>query len=153
MIKKIQQTNICLATMGASHASPDYYPILLINGILGDGMSSRLFQTIREEQGLAYDIGSYINTYYETGNLVVSAGVDPAQTDATVRAILSELTQLCTTPVPADELERIKAYIRGGVLLGMEGTQQVASWLAGQESLRNHVMDIDEVIRILTVLP
>ncbi|HET9918962.1 MAG TPA: pitrilysin family protein [Ktedonobacteraceae bacterium] len=144
--KETEQTNICLATLGVSHDSANYYPLQLINGILGDGMSSRLFQSIREEQGLAYDIGSYLNTYYETGNLVVSAGVDPSQTEATVRAILRELTQLSTTPVPTDELERIKAYIRGGVLLGLEGTQQVASWLAGQESLRNSVMDIDEVI-------
>lgn len=144
--KETEQTNICLATLGVSHDSANYYPLQLINGILGDGMSSRLFQSIREEQGLAYDIGSYLNTYYETGNLVVSAGVDPSQTEATVQAILSELTQLSTTPVPTDELERIKAYIQGGVLLGLEGTQQVASWLAGQESLRNSVMDIDEVI-------
>lgn len=144
--KETEQTNICVATLGVSHDSANYYPLQLINGILGDGMSSRLFQSIREEQGLAYDIGSYLNTYYETGNLVVSAGVDPSQTEATVRAILRELTQLSTTPVPTDELERIKAYIRGGVLLGLEGTQQVASWLAGQESLRNSVMDIDEVI-------
>lgn len=144
--KETEQTNICLALPGASHSSASYYPILLINGILGDGMSSRLFQTIREEQGLAYDIGSYINTYYETGNLVVSAGVDPSQTEATVRAILKELTQLCTTLVPDDELERIKAYIRGGIQLGLEGTQQVASWLAGQESLRNRVMEVEEVI-------
>jgi predicted Zn-dependent peptidase len=152
--KETEQTNICLALPGASHSSPNYYPILLINGILGDGMSSRLFQTIREEQGLAYDIGSYINTYYETGNLVISAGVDPSQTEATVQAILNELTQLCTTPVPEDEFERIKAYVRGGIQLGLEGTQQVASWLAGQESLRNAVMDVDEVIaRINAVTP
>ncbi len=152
--KETEQTNFCLALPGASHSSPNYYPILLINGILGEGMSSRLFQTIREEQGLAYDIGSYINTYYETGNLVISAGVDPSQTETTVQAILHELTRLCTTPVPEDELERIKAYVRGGIQLGLEGTQQVASWLAGQESLRNHVMDVDEVIaRINAVTP
>jgi predicted Zn-dependent peptidase len=144
--KETEQTNICLALPGASHSSPGYYPVLLINGILGDGMSSRLFQSIREEQGLAYDIGSYINTYYETGNLVISAGVDPSQTEATVRAILQELAHLCTTPVAEDELERIKAYIRGGIQLGLEGTQQVASWLAGQESLRNRVMEVEEVI-------
>ncbi len=75
MIKKAtEQTNICLATLGSAYTSPDYYPLLLINALLGDGMSSRLFQSLREEQGLAYDIGSYLNSYYETGNLVVSAG-------------------------------------------------------------------------------
>ena len=147
MIKKdTEQTNICLATLGVAYLSPDYYPLLLINALLGDGMSSRLFQTIREERGLAYDIGSYFNSYYETGNLVVSAGVDPSQTEPAIRAIIGELTRLCEEPVPADELDRIKAYVRGGILLGLEGTQQVASWLGGQESLRNSVMDADEMI-------
>ena len=81
--KETEQTNICLATLGAAYTSPDYYPIMLINALLGDGMSSRLFQTLREEQGLAYDIGSYFNSYSETGNLVISAGVDP-YTDRTL---------------------------------------------------------------------
>jgi predicted Zn-dependent peptidase len=145
--KETEQTNICLATLGTAYDAANYYPMLLINALLGDGMSSRLFQTIREEQGLAYDIGSYMNTYYETGDLVVSAGVDPSQTELVIRAIVSELERLVANPVPADELDRIKAYMRGGVLLGLEGTQQVASWLGSQESLRNTVIDVDEVIK------
>ncbi|MEO8971814.1 MAG: pitrilysin family protein [Ktedonobacteraceae bacterium] len=152
--KETEQTNICLATLGAAYSSPDYYTLLLINALLGDGMSSRLFQTIREEKGLAYDIGSYLNSYYETGSLVISAGVDPSQTEATIQAILSELRQLCDTPVPIDEFDRIKAYIRGGMVLGLEGTQQVASWLGSQESLRNTVTDVDDILaRIDAVTP
>ena len=147
MIKKdTEQTNICLATLGAAYSSAEYYPILLINAILGDGMSSRLFQTIREEQGLAYDIGSYFNSYAETGNLVISAGVDPSQTELAIQAIIGELNQLREIPVPLEELRRIKAYVCGGMQLGLEGTQQVASWLGGQESLRNNVIDVDEMI-------
>jgi predicted Zn-dependent peptidase len=144
--KDTEQTNICLATLGTAHDGPEYYPMLFINALLGDGMSSRLFQTIREEQGLAYDIGTYVNTYYETGDLVVSAGVDPTQTRAAIRAIVMELDRLIETEVPEDELNRMKAYMRGGVLLGLEGTQQVATWAGSQESLRNKVIDVDEVI-------
>ena len=147
MLKKAtEQTNISLATLGVASASPDYYTLLLINALLGDGMSSRLFQAVREEQGLAYDIGSYFNSYYETGSLVVSAGVDPTNTSETIRAIITELTRLCLTPVSAEELERNKAYLRGGIELGLEGTQQVASWLGSQESLHSHVLSIDEVV-------
>ncbi len=147
MIKKdTEQVNIGLATLGISYTSADYYPFLLVNSLLGDGMSSRLFQSIREEQGLAYDIGSYFNSYYETGNLVVSAGVDPSRTRKAVSAIISELARLCDELVPNDELERIKAYVRGGVLLGLEGTQQMASWLGSQECLYNRIRDVDEVI-------
>jgi predicted Zn-dependent peptidase len=144
--KETEQVNLCLGTLGIAYLSPDYYTLMLINAILGDGMSSRLFQTIREEQGLAYDIGSYFNSYAETGNFVVSAGLDPSQVEAAVRAIVNELSSLCTTPVPTDELDRIKAYIKGGLLLGLEGTGQVAYWLGSQESLRGKILDIDEII-------
>jgi len=147
--KDTEQTNVCLATIGTAYASPDYYSLLLINALLGDGMSSRLFQSIREEQGLAYDIGSYLNSYAETGSLVVSAGVDPSQTEGVIRAILIELQGLCDVAVPADELRRIKAYVRGGILLGLEGTQQVASWLGSQECLHARVRDINEVIALV----
>ena len=144
--KDTEQTNVCLATLGTAYGSPDYYPLLLINALLGDGMSSRLFQSIREEQGLAYDIGSYLNSYAETGSFVVSAGVDPSQIEGVIRAINAELQRMCDVLVPADELKRTKAYVRGGILLGLEGTHQVASWLGSQECLHDSVRDIDEVI-------
>lgn len=144
--KETEQANLCLGTLGIAYSSPDYYPFLLINAILGDGMSSRLFQNIREEKGLAYDIGSYFNSYYETGNFVVSAGIDPSQVEPAIKAIVSTLTELCETPVPADELDRIKAYVRGNMVLGLEGTQQVASWLGSQECLRGRIIDIDETV-------
>lgn len=147
--KATEQVNLCLGTLGISYASPDYYAFMLVNAILGDGMSSRLFQTIREEQGLAYDISSYFNSYAETGNFVVNAGVDPTQTEAAVRAIIQELNRLCETPVALDELARIKAYVRGSVLLGMEGTHQVSSWLGGQESLRSAILDIDKMVALV----
>ena len=144
-----EQVNLCLSTLGISYASPDYYAFMLANALLGDGMSSRLFQTIREEQGLAYDIGSYFNSYAETGNFVVSAGIDPKQTEAAMRAILQELMGLCETPVASDELARIKAYTKGSMLLGMEGTHQVASWLGSQESLRSEILDIDTMVALI----
>jgi predicted Zn-dependent peptidase len=147
-----EQVNLCLGTLGISYASSDYYAFMLANSILGDGMSSRLFQTIREEQGLAYDIGSYFNSYAETGNFVVSAGIDPRQTEAAIRAIIQELTRLCETPVAPDELARIKAYVKGSMVLSMEGTHQVASWLGSQESLRSNVLDIDTLVALVEAI-
>ncbi|MGH2507168.1 MAG: M16 family metallopeptidase [Ktedonobacteraceae bacterium] len=147
--KRTEQINLSLATLGISYTSPDYYAFMLANAILGDGMSSRLFQTIREEQGLAYDIGSYFSSYSDTGNFVISGGIDPSQTEAALRAIVSELNMLSETPVASAELARIKAYIRGSMLLGMEGTHQVASWLGGQESLRSNILDIDHMVALV----
>ncbi|HVB74840.1 MAG TPA: pitrilysin family protein [Ktedonobacteraceae bacterium] len=144
--KETEQANICLGTLGISYTSPDYYAFMLTNAILGEGMSSRLFQTIREEQGLAYDIGSYFNSYAETGNFVVSAGVDPDQAEPAIRAIISELSRICLEPVPEDELNRIKAYIRGNIILGLEGTAQVASWLGSQEYSRGIIIPVDEIV-------
>lgn len=144
--KETEQVNLCLGTLGIAYSSPDYYPFLLINAILGDGMSSRLFQDIREEKGLAYDIGSYFNSYSETGNFVVSAGIDPSQVEPVIKAIVSTLTELCETPVSTEELDRIKAYVRGNMVLGLEGTQQVASWLGSQECLHGRIIEIDEMV-------
>lgn len=144
--KDTEQTNICLATLGVGYTSPDYHTFILLNALLGEGMSSRLFQSIREDQGIAYDIGSYINSYFETGSIVVGAGVDPQQTEKLVRAVVVELQTLCDVAVPADELRRIKAYVRGSVLLGLEGTQQVASWLGTQECLYGRIRDVDEIL-------
>lgn len=144
-----EQVNLCLATPGLSYASPDYYPFLLINSLLGEGMSSRLFQTLREDQGLAYDIGSYCNSYAETGNFVVSAGVDASHTEAAVSAIVQELNQLCETAVSPQELTRMKAYMRGSILLGMEGTHQVASWLGSQEVLRHDILEVETLIDLI----
>ncbi len=147
MIKKAtEQTNISLVTLGVAYASPDYHSLVLINAILGEDMSSRLFQSIREEQGLAYDISSYLNSHHETGSLVVSAGMDPTHTKDVIQIIVAELSRLSQEPVPIEELERMKAYVRGGILLGVEGTQQVASWLGSQEFLYNRVWDVEEVI-------
>ncbi len=144
--KETEQANFCLGTLGISYTSPDYYVLLVLNAILGEGMSSRLFQSIREEQGLAYDIGSYFNSYAETGNFVVSAGVDPTQIEPAIRAVVAELARIMAQPVPDDELQRTKSYIRGSILLGLEGTAQVASWLGSQEYLRGTILPVEEIV-------
>jgi len=144
--KRTEQANLCLATPGVSHDDPARYALALLNGVLADGMSSRLFQEIRERQGLAYDVSSDLASYYETGALVIYAGVDPERTDATLRAILAELARLREEPVPDAELRRIKEYTKGRMLLRLEETHQVASSLGGEETLRNRITDIDEAI-------
>jgi predicted Zn-dependent peptidase len=144
--KRTEQANICLATPGVAHNDPGRYALALLNGVLADGMSSRLFQEIRERQGLAYDINSDIEGYYETGVLTIYAGVDPERTDATMRAILAELARLREEPVPEAELRRIKEYTKGRMVLRLEDTYQVASSLGGEEILRNHITEIDDAI-------
>jgi predicted Zn-dependent peptidase len=109
-------------------------------------MSSRLFLSVREEKGLAYDVGSGVADYADAGVLGVSAGVDPAQLEPALKAILAELDRLRNEPVPADELAKAKAYLSGGLELRMEETRHLASWVGGQEALHDRVLTLDEAL-------
>ena len=118
----------------------------MLNAVLGDGMSSRLFLGVREEKGLAYDVSSGIVEYADSGALEVSAGVDPAALPAAIEAILAELSRLVDDPVPAEELAKAKAYLSGGLELRMDDTRHLASWIGGQEALHDRVFTLDDAL-------
>ena len=125
---------------------PDAWALSLLNAVLGDGMSSRLFQSVREELGLAYDISSGLVDYADAGAMEISAGVDPDALDDALAAILVELARLRDEPIPADELGRAKRYLSGGLELRMDETRHVASWIGGQEALHDRVLTVDEAL-------
>jgi predicted Zn-dependent peptidase len=125
---------------------PDAWALGLLNVILGDGMSSRLFLTVREEKALAYDVSSGILDYADAGALEVSAGVDPSNLGAALEAILAELARLRDEPVPADELAKARSYLSGGLELRMDETRHLASWIGGQEALHDRVLTLDEAL-------
>ncbi len=125
---------------------PDAWVLGVLNAVLGDGMSSRLFLSVREARGLAYDIGSGTVDYADAGALEVSAGVDPAKLGQALTAILAELERLRDEPVPGDELDKARRYLAGGLELRMDETRHVASWIGGQEALHERVMTIDEAL-------
>ncbi|HEX3272831.1 MAG TPA: insulinase family protein, partial [Ktedonobacterales bacterium] len=104
---------------------------------------------VREEQGLAYDVGSGAIHYRDTGAFVVTAGVEPSHTTEALEAILSELARMRDEPVSEAELTRAREYARGRTTLRLEDTRSVASWLGGQEILLNHIVDLDEVLEEL----
>jgi predicted Zn-dependent peptidase len=140
------QAQLCLGVPGLPRDHPEAWTLEVLNAILGDGMSSRLFQSVREEKGLAYDVSSYIIDYADAGALIVSAGVDPGKISPTVAATLVELARLRDEPVPAEELARSKAYLGGRLELRLEETRHVASWLGGQEALHDKVLTPDEAL-------
>ena len=125
---------------------PDAWALSLLNAVLGDGMSSRLFQSVREELGLAYDISSGLVDYADAGAMEISAGVDPDALDDALAAIMVELARLRDEPIPADELGRAKRYLSGGLELRMDETRHVASWIGGQEALHDRVLTVDEAL-------
>jgi predicted Zn-dependent peptidase len=140
------QAHLVVGVPALRRDHPDAWTLGVLNGVLGDGMSSRLFLSVREEKGLAYDVGSGVVDYADAGALAVSAGVDPTQLRPALSAILDELARLRDEPVPEDELAKAKAYISGGLELRMEETRHLASWVGGQEALHERVLTLDEAL-------
>ena len=124
----------------------------MLNAVLGDGMSSRLFLGVREAKGLAYDVSSGVVEYADAGALEISAGVDPAQLPGAIEAILQELVGLVDAEVPAEELAKAKAYLSGGMELRMDDTRHLASWLGGQEALHDRVYTLDEALEAVAAV-
>jgi predicted Zn-dependent peptidase len=125
---------------------PDAWTLAILNVVLGDGMSSRLFLSLVDRDALAYDVSSGIVEYADAGALVASAGVDPARIDRALDALLLELGRLRDETVPDDELAKAKAYLAGGLELRMEETRHLASWVGGQEALHDRVLTLDEAL-------
>ena len=144
-----EQAHLCLALPGLSLQHPDRFALDLLNAVLGEGMSSRLFLEIRENRGLAYAIHSYADHFLDTGALMVYAGIDPRQLPGCVEAVLAELNQLKREKVPEDELKKAKEFCKGRLLLRMEDTRSVAGWLGGQEFLLRNILTVDEVVSII----
>ena len=142
------QTHLCLGVPGLSLTHPDRYAFNLMNTILGDGMSSRLFLNLREEQGLAYDVHSSSSNYRDTGALVVYCGVEPSKTNDAVKTIVKEFQGMHQAP-SEQELNKAREYTKGGLLLRMEDTRAVASWLGAQELLQDSVRTPQEVVESL----
>ncbi len=140
------QAHIALGVPALRRDHPDAWVLGVLNTVLGEGMSCRLFQSLREEKALAYDVGSGVADYADAGALDVSAGVDPENLRAALDAILVELARLRDETVPADELAKAKAYLSGGLELRLEETRHLASWIGGQEALHDRVYTLDEAL-------
>ena len=146
-----EQSQLCLALPGLSITHPERFKLDLLNVILGEGMSSRLFTEIRDKLGLAYSISSYVEHFLDTGSITISAGVDTANLSVAIRAILEELSRLKEfTPEP--ELTKAKELFKGRILLRLEDSRSVAGWMGGQEILTGRILSVDQVIAIIDAI-
>ncbi len=146
-----EQTQLCLALPGLSINHPERFKLDMLNVILGEGMSSRLFTEIRDKLGLAYSIHSYAEYFLDTGSLTVSAGVDNKNLKVAVRAILEELSRLKEL-IPEAELSKAKELSKGRLWLRMEDSRSVSGWMGGQELLTGKILTVDEVIAIIDAI-
>jgi predicted Zn-dependent peptidase len=140
------QAQLVLGVPGLRRDHPDAWSLSLLNAVLGDGMSSRLFLSVREEKGLAYDVSSGLVDYADAGAFEVSAGVDPERLPAALEAIVAELVRMRDEAVPDEELAKAKAYLSGGLELRMDETRHLASWIGGQEALHDRVLTLEEAL-------
>ena len=147
--RKTEQVNLCLALRGLSHLHPDRFILELLNVILGEGMSSRLFLEVRERMGLAYDIHSHLSYFRDAGAVSVYAGVDPTNVESLIEVVLGEVVRLRDEPIPEAELVKAKELGKGRLLLRMEDTRSVSSWIGGQELLTEHIRSVDDVVSII----
>ena len=140
------QAQVTIGVPALPRDHPDAWSLAVLNVILGDGMSSRLFLSMVDRDALAYDVSSGVVEYADAGALQVSAGVDPGRVGRTIDAILRELALLRDEVVADDELAKAKAYLGGGLELRMEETRHLASWIGGQEALHDRVLTLDDAL-------
>jgi predicted Zn-dependent peptidase len=143
-----EQAHLCLALPGIALSHPQRFHLDLLNVILGEGMSSRLFAEIRDKMGLAYNIGSYVDHYLDSGALTVAASVDPENLSLALSAILEQLEML-KGDIPPAEMHKAREISKGRLLLRMEDSHNVAGWLGGQEILTGKILTLDDVLEII----
>jgi len=145
--KALEQVQLCIGVPAHPIAHEKRHASYVLNTLLGGGMSSRLFQNIRERQGLAYSIYSDLNPYRDTGCLAVYAGTSLASASKVVQSVVSEFHKLKSESVPEEEVRRAKAQLKGSLMLSLESSTSRMSNLARQEMYFERFYDLDELIQ------
>lgn len=144
--KDTEQMHIVMGVPGLGQDDDDIYPMHVINNILGGGLSSRLFQEVREQRGLAYSVYSYHSTYVDTGLFAIYAGTSPANTQEVIECIFAEIEDMKQKGITENELQRTVAQIKGSLYLGLESVNSRMSRLGKTELTYNRVLTPEEVV-------
>ncbi len=144
-----EQANVVLAMPGITATDDRRYALSVLNAILGGGMSSRLFQEVRERRGLAYSVYSFASSYADSGYVGLYAGCTPAKVDQVVALLNAELDRIAEHGVDPDELARGIGQIRGGLVLGMEDTGSRMSRLGKAELVHGEYLSVDDVLEVM----
>lgn len=145
--KPIEQAHVALGVPACKAGDADKHALLLVNSVLGGGMSSRLFQSVREKEGLAYSVYSYVSLYRETGVTYLYAAVNPKNTQAAYDKLLDEMHVLSEKGITERELERAKEQIKGATVLSGESASSYMTSNGKRLLLFNEVFDVDEELR------
>ena len=144
--RETEQAHIVIGTAGMPRSDPRRYSFGIVNDALGGGMSSRLFQEIREKRGLVYSVYSYHSMFAETGAFVVYAGTAPSRANEVATLITQELENVAEKGITEEELERSKSHMKGSMVLGLEETSSRMNRLGKSEIAHGEVITLDEVL-------
>lgn len=145
--KPLEQAHLCLGVAGLHQTHPQRYAAYVLNTLLGGGMSSRLFQEIREKRGRAYSVYSFASSYRDVGYLGVYAGTSVEWTDEVVELVLKELNGLAKGQITDEEVRRTQGQLVGSMMLGMESTDSWMSHIARNEIYFGKMIGTDEICR------
>jgi predicted Zn-dependent peptidase len=152
--KESEQSHVAFGFRAFSLFDRRRHALQVFADVLGGGMSSRLFKRVRDELGAAYYVGADADLFLDHGVLGISAGIDHGKTEIVVRAILEECRKMCDTLVPKAEFERAKEHMIGNLVLGLETSDELASFYGGQEIMTRKIVSPETVIaKIRAVSP
>jgi predicted Zn-dependent peptidase len=145
--KQLEQVQLCIGCKGLHYTHEDRFVISALNTVLGNSMSSRLFQEVREQNALAYSIYSYVTSYRDTGLLTIYAGTDPSNVLQVVRLVMKEIRKIKDEGITPAEETRVKNQIKGSLVLSLESSNSHMSRLARQEIYFGKYLSIDDIIK------
>jgi predicted Zn-dependent peptidase len=145
--KPVEQAHVVLGTNGLPRMDPDRFAFLIVNTVLGGGMSSRLFQEIREKRGLAYTAYSYHSQYTEAGVFSAYAGTTPGRVDEVVRLMREQIDDIRAGGMTSEEFERAKSHVKGSTVLSLEDPGGRMSRLGKSEIAHGEILTLDETLR------
>lgn len=144
--RETEQAHLCIGLPALPYVTERRYVQSTIEAILSSGMSSRLFQEIREKRGLVYSVYGYFRPYFDVGQGVMYAGTDLDRVEEAAEALIGELRKLRDERVPEDELRRTKELRKGRLLMGFEDSRSVAAWIGSQEATYGEIKTPEEVM-------
>ncbi len=151
-LRETEQVHLCLALPGVPQDDDAMYPLYVLNTILGGSSSSRLFQEIRENRGLAYSVYSYLSAHRDSGLLAVYAGCSDEAAPTVLELVLEQLAAVADGDVTAAEVERAKSQMKGQLVLGLESTSNRMNRIGRSLLSRGRVLTLDEVLNKLSAV-
>jgi predicted Zn-dependent peptidase len=141
-----EQAHIVVGTVGLARNHPDRHALAVLDTVLGGGMSSRLFQEVREKRGLAYSVYSYRSLFSDTGTFAVYAGTTPQNSQTVIDIIMSEVGSILTEGITEAELQRAKGHVKGALVLSAEDPGSRMNRLGKQQLTTGEILSVDELI-------